>query len=297
MRRAGESPQHGVAHGVAILVVDLLEQVEVEQRHAAGGGRRAPLFGAQQLVHVAAVGQRRQFVDGGQRTDGLEGRQQLLLAGLHAPAQLGHFAGQQRGRQQGGRQVAEAHCFDCGRVAQRIDCLQIPHDAGHAGQGGAGQQQCAARVHGERAEGDGHHQHAQERGAQRAGDRIAGNDAADREQRLQRSEHVGRDLQSRAEMDQGVERERAACGDDAQRQRGAARCVAGPDLRRQQAHGGQIQHGSGDPVVAHAAQHERRMGRRGGHPLAIGATRRRGHGRLLRCLRAGVRCRWPGAAG
>ena len=136
--------QRGVAGGVALLVADALEVVDVEhhqrarRRHAFGDARR-------QLVEVPTVGHAGEHVDVGEEAQLAVHLMQLRLAAFVGEHQreVDHHqrrdhdhqaAGQQQalGERAGGRQASAAETRSaCSTAAARLDAHQ--HARGHAG--------------------------------------------------------------------------------------------------------------------------------------------------------------------
>ena len=184
----------------------------------------APFLVHQHFVHVAAVGQRGQFVERGQLADRRHRRHQVFLLALQARAQLAHFAGQQRDRDQRRRRPARSASLRRAADRQPGRCATSQrHGPRRAWPARPRTAACVlARAQREGAEHDHHQQDHQPAAAQRAGDRIGADIAGDREQRLRHRQLGWRHAAARcwrapAARTQAMPRRR-------RRRPGAARC-------------------------------------------------------------------------
>src|SRR5690606_16016085 len=113
----GKVAQHFVAHAVAVRVVDLLEEVEVQQgdgKRVVPGTFQARLVLGQHFDDVAAVDQAREGVSGSEDLYALERLLQLLLLRLQAPVQAVELS------RQGGNGGYDGHHQD------EVGPLQLP---------------------------------------------------------------------------------------------------------------------------------------------------------------------------
>jgi hypothetical protein len=148
-----QAPEHGVADGVAMLVVDQLEAIEVDegQRQRLAQAPQARQRGVQGLLGVAAVGQIGQGIARGQALDLGQRLLQAQALALESLAHRTHLQAQQTDARDAQQQRAQVQQLAAAVEAQRPPA---PADAGgqqEAGQRPGHQTQDAATLEAEHA--------------------------------------------------------------------------------------------------------------------------------------------------
>ena len=136
LRVMRQRAQHRIADGVPVRVVDALEVVEIDERHAPRRGRAlaAQALGLQQLLHATTVHEAGQLVVRGQAMDVDDGGLELGLLQAQPCAQQLQAHGQQGETAHHHAQHREVEHLQAGRVALGIAGGHLAHHDGKEGQ-------------------------------------------------------------------------------------------------------------------------------------------------------------------